>query len=230
MSATTELELKNALMQVPGATDSVSNRIVAAILASVGVGGGGGGTGTGAGFDDSYTAAQLETMRSAGTLTALSGYVASDTGAFYGASTVSTLDPFGGTVYLSESGTATLATSLTALGTGGVFDVRGYKSFSINVKNGDAANPFQLFDVSIKNGSGDFVITHSTAAQFAVGDDLLLDCTTDGTTADPTTLASTKNVLIRLDVRAVEYVRIRAAQGTATTSPALGVSWYATKE
>ena len=45
MSATTELELKNALMQVPGATDSVSNRIVAAILASVGVGGGGGGGG-----------------------------------------------------------------------------------------------------------------------------------------------------------------------------------------
>lgn len=192
---------------------------------------GGGGGGTGTGFDGSYTAAQLETMRSAGTLTAQTGYVASDTGAFYVASTTSTLDPIGGPVYLEESGTATIATAaLTAIGTGGEFDVRGYSTLSVEIKNGDATNPFNAFDVSIKNGSGDWMITHSAAADFAVGDDLLIDCTADGTTTDPTTLAIGKNVLLRFDVRAVAKLRIRAKNATADTSPALGVTWISIKE
>lgn len=45
MTTATELELKNALMQVPGATDSVSNRIVQAVVAEAALGGGSGGGG-----------------------------------------------------------------------------------------------------------------------------------------------------------------------------------------
>lgn len=175
----------------------------------------------------SLTAAGLETARSAGTLSAFTLYAASDTGALYWASTTSTLDPVGGTVYLEENATESVATAaLTPLGTGDEFDVRGYSTFSISIYNGHTTS-FSAFDVAIKNGSGAWEVTHSAAADFAVGDDFLIDCTTDATTTDVTTLPTLKTAFLRFDVRGVSKMRIRAQQAT---SDSVACTWYSIKE
>lgn len=187
----------------------------------------GGGGGSGSGVNATYTAATLDTMRSAGTLTALTLYAASDTGALYWASSVSSLDPMGGTVYVQESATAfSIATAaLTAIGTGGQFDVRGYSTFGLSYKNAHSTS-LTGFEIAVKQGSGAWEVTHSTAADFASGDDLLVDVTTDDTDLDVTTLTNGKTAYIRLDVRGVDYVRIRAQQGTSDGT----CDWYSTKE
>lgn len=144
MSATTELELKNALMQVPGATDSVSNRIVAAILSNAGSSGSGGGGGSGSGLDSTtYTAAQLSAWVSSGTTPtpAPTGlpkqYAASDdlSRTFYGY-------------------TSTLARETTANGVSAVTFVSSALSASAVVKGvaGDPGTFLGLLCVSVAGG------------------------------------------------------------------------------
>ena len=185
-------------------------------------------SGSGAGVNASMTAAQLETARAAGLLTALTLYGASDTGALYWASAVDVLDPIGGTVYAQESATsfAIATASLTAIGTGGQFDVRGYKTFGLSYKNSGSTS-LSGFEIAVKQGSGAWDVTHSTANDFLnAGDDLLIDVTTDDTDLDLTTLTNAKTAFIRLDVRGIDYVRIRAQQGTSDGT----CDWYSTKE
>ena len=184
------------------------------------------GGGTGTGVDSSMTAAQLETARSSGSLTALTVYAASDTGALYWAATVDTLDPLGGLVYTSDSSTGVVTgTGLGALFTGGQIDVRGYHTLTIGYIN-QSGGALTGFEVSVKQGSGAWVPTHSTATDFlSAPDPLLVDLATDDTSLAINTMASAKTATLTLDVRGKDYVRVRTSNTSAGTC-----DWYWTAE
>ena len=224
MSATTELELKNALMQVPGATDSVSNRIVRAVAAEAALGGGSGGGG-GSGLDSTtYTATQLQDWVLYGTTPTPTPtvfptmYAASDdlTRTFLSSSSTVAVETTVQPSYLAITAVSAQTVAFAALtDVGSAIDARGWRTLALKYTNNDATDPLQNFEISHRQTTGDTWTVAETLGDYTDLDDGFLTFVSQTSGTDPNTLPALAILTVRLNVDGLGYIRVRARQAVA---------------
>lgn len=183
--------------------------------------------GAGGGYDDTNTAAALETKRLAGTLTKGVTYKESDTGLLKLATSTTTTQPIGGIVQPKTIAAATIAVSAVGFTTVFSQDVSLYRFLGLQIEN-TGANALDAAKLSIRAVAGMSMLpifassAADRTAEFYTAGDFLKRIDAQQDTVDLSQLPAAGILFLVFDVSEVETFELQLQALTATNNVLVG--------